>query len=131
LSAVLDEAQSLTTFADGLSASSEVTFFLNLTDFYGNPLQNFASPLLYFDDPLSIGPNSALSDASTPTLTASVMLQGDTPYYLYTEADIEVYGATAPTPEPSSLLLMFSGLIFFCVLTFIRGGWFSPGSGGH
>lgn len=48
------------------------------------------------------------------TFTLSTTLTYDTPYWLYAEADSEVYGANA-VPEPATFVLMFVGvfLLFF------------------
>jgi hypothetical protein len=87
----------------GISASSEVIFNLLSPDINGG------SPLLFFDNPLSIGPNDSISFAASPMLTDSVTLQPNTPYFLIAEVDAESSGLSA-VPEPSFLLLIALGL---------------------
>jgi|HubBroStandDraft_1064217.scaffolds.fasta_scaffold273018_1 hypothetical protein len=77
VTAFLTESQSVTTTADGLSASSEVTFALNLYDYYGDPPQSFDSPLLFYDDAISVGPNSTFSDSNSSDPSMKVQLLGE------------------------------------------------------
>jgi hypothetical protein len=112
--AMLQTDQSLSTLGFGQSATSEVIFNFNLPDL---PDQ----PLLFFDSPLQIGPNDSLSNTASPTLTASVTLQPNTPYSFITEADAESSGLNA-VPEPSSLLLLLTVSVLFAFLP-ARGDW--------
>jgi hypothetical protein len=75
LKALLDYSQSLSTTGYGLSAFSEVVFNLLLPDVSGDPL-------LFFDNPLTIGPNAFKAAAGFPVLSTFVTLQPDTPIYL-------------------------------------------------
>jgi hypothetical protein len=126
LSALLSEAESLITSGGGVSASSEAIFTVlfygtdtsgnmyPLLDSNGNPI-----PLLFYDDPLSIGPDSALSKGDDPSLNTTLTLWNDTSYSIFAETDIEASAVTASTPEPSSFMLTFSSLIL-CVLILMR-----------
>jgi hypothetical protein len=111
LNATLNENQFVSTTGYGLSATSEAIFNLLLPDIID-------SPVLFFDDPLSIGTNASTADSSSPTLTASVTLQAGTPYYLIANADTDFHGSSM-TPEPASWLLLLTGSIF-CGLSALR-----------
>jgi len=102
-------SQSLSTIGGGRFATSEIAFNLLL------PAVS-SSPLLVYDNPLSIGPNSTLNFTYSNTLTASVMLQADTPYLLIAEVDPDSSGLNS-TPEPSLFALTALGL---CVLLVAR-----------
>jgi hypothetical protein len=97
--------QSLSTHEGGISASSETIFNLVSPDI------NNGSPLLFFDNPLTIGPNTSTSFTQSPTLTDSVTLQPDTPYFLIAGVDAESSGLSAP--EPSFLVIFALGLFAF------------------
>jgi hypothetical protein len=112
--AMLQGDQSLSTPGTGQSATSEVIFTLILPD-----LPN--QPLLFFDNPLTIGANDSGSNTTSPTLTASVTLQPNTEYSLITEVDAESSGQNA-IPEPSSLLLLLTVLVLFG-FSVARGEW--------
>ncbi len=114
LKASLMESQSLTTTGFGMSASSEAIFNLLLPDISSDPV-------LFFDDPLSIGPNGSVSDSQSPTLTASVTLQAGTEYYLIANTDPDFFGTSA-TPEPSSLSYLLTGLAL-CGPLALRSQW--------
>jgi hypothetical protein len=109
LKALLDYDQSLSTTGYGLSASSEVIFNFLLPDLGGDSV-------LFFHNLLTIGPNDSTAAAGSPTVSASVMLDPDTPYYFIAEVDSESSGLSQ-VPEPSSLFLgltvcAFSALLF-------------------
>lgn len=96
--ATLHVNQFLQTDANGVTASSEATFLLLLPD-----LPN--QPLLFFDNPLTIGPSAVGSFSGNPSLTGSVTLQTNTQYTLIAEADSESSGLnTVPEPSTRSLL---------------------------
>jgi hypothetical protein len=109
LKALLDYSQSLSTTGYGLSAFSEVIFNLLLPDLSG-------APVLFFDNPITIGPNDFNAAAGSPVLSAFVTLQTDTPYSFIAGVDAESSGLSQ-VPEPSSLFLaatvcVFSALLF-------------------
>jgi hypothetical protein len=95
--ATLNINQFLQTNFQGLNAFSEVIFQLQLADL---PDQ----PLLFFDNPITIGPSSTSNFASSPTLTGTVTLETNTLYTLIAEVDSESSGLNE-VPEPSLLLL--------------------------
>jgi len=68
-------------------------------------IPNPALPLLFFDNPLSIGPNQNVSNATTQTLADSVSLQTNTQYMLIAEVDSESSGQNV-VPEPSTVILL-------------------------
>lgn len=117
--AMLQTDQSLSTPVTGQSATSEVIFNLDLPD-----LPN--QPLLFFDNPLQIGPNDSISSMTSPTLTASVVLDPNTPYSLITEVDAESSGLNT-VPEPSSLLHLLTVLVLFAFFV-ARGEWLRRGN---
>ena len=108
LKALLDYTQSLSTTGGGVSASSEAIFSLLLPDING-------SPVLFFDNLLIIGPNDSMSTLGTPTLSASMLLDPNTPYYFIAEVDSESSGLSQ-VPEPSSLDLLLTGFVFSALL---------------
>jgi hypothetical protein len=112
--AMLQTDQSLSTLAFGQSATSEVIF-----NFVLPGLAN--QPLLFFDNPLQIGPNDSVSSMTSPTLTSRVTLQPNTPYSFITEVDAESSGRNS-VPEASSLLLVLTVLVLFIFLL-ARGDW--------
>jgi hypothetical protein len=106
INAALSYSQSLMTDAFGEQANSEVIFQLNLPDVT-------ASPFLFLDNPLQIGPNTTLTAFGSPTLsgsTSSLGLLTNTPYSIYIEADAES-SAINTSPEPASFLLIGAGLL--------------------
>jgi hypothetical protein len=108
LKALLDYSQSLSTTGYGLSAFSEVIFNLLLPDLSGDPV-------LFFDNPLTIGPNDFTANAGAPTLSTFVTLQPDTPYLFIAGVDAESSGVSQ-VPEPSSLFLTVSVFVFSALL---------------
>lgn len=112
--AMLQISQSLSTPGAGQSATSEVIFTLFLPD-----LPN--QPLLFLDNPLTIGASDSGSDTMSPTLTASVTLQPNTEYSFISEVDAESSGHNS-VPEPSSLLLLLTVLVLFA-FSVARGEW--------
>jgi hypothetical protein len=105
-SATLSINQFLLTDASGVFASSETIFQLILPD-----LPN--QPLLFFDNPITIGPSDSASFISNPTLTGSVTLQTNTQYTLIAEVDSESSGLNT-VPEPSLILLDGLGAAMLC-----------------
>jgi len=92
-SASVNGDQELTTDASGVSATSEVTFFLVVG----------ATQELFLDSPLAIGPSSSLSSPFSTTLNGSDTLLTNSVYSFETNVDAESYGLN--TPEPSYSLL--------------------------
>jgi hypothetical protein len=107
-SAILVPSQSLTTDANGIQASSEVTFSLSL---YSNTGGTVASNLLYFDSLLSVGPSGSLlmSPVQTP-ISNSVSLDAGS-YSAYLSLDAEA-SAVNTVPEPSTFALLLGGALF-------------------
>jgi hypothetical protein len=111
LTALLNASQMLLTNTNGLSsgvsAFSETTFALDLSDAAGTFYdQNF----LFYDNAVTIGPNSSYSATSSPNPTGSISLMTNTAYDLYLEADAESLASNSVAPEPTSLMLMAAGL---------------------
>lgn len=102
-SAPLTGTQYLTTNGGGQTASSEITFYLLLPDIS-------SSPELFYDNPLTIGPDSTSVSPLSQTLSASVMLQTNTQYNLIVDVDAESSGLNI-TPEPSLFTLTALGLL--------------------
>jgi len=105
--ATLNINQFLHTDAFGITASSETIFQLILPD-----LPN--QPLLFFDNPMTIGSSNTASFASSPTLTGTVTLNTNTPYTLIAEVDSESSGLNS-VPEPSLVLIDALGLVALCI----------------
>jgi hypothetical protein len=103
ISASLSGNQLLTTTGYGVSASSEIVFSLILPDFSSDPF-------LFLDNPMQIGPNQSASHSTNTTLSNSLTLQTNTPYFLLAEVDSESAGVAA-VPEPSCILFGASGTI--------------------
>jgi hypothetical protein len=106
--ALLAINQFLKTTGGGQLASSETIFTLLLPDISSDPI-------LFFDNPLSIGPNDTLSQSDNQTLTTSMLLQPDTPYTFFASLDAESNGVNV-TPEPSSLGLALTLVGLLAVL---------------
>jgi hypothetical protein len=107
--ALLNYSQLVLTTGAGVSASSEVIFNLLLPDVSD-------SPILFLDNPLSIGPNAFQLAAATPTRSNSVTLQPGTPYTLILGTDAESSGVST-VPEPSTAPLLSTGLVLCVLLT--------------
>ena len=103
LSAGLTVNQTLTTTAAGQSAYSEGIFTLLLPDLS-------SSPELFYDNPVTIGPNTAMSSPYSNTLTNSLMIAENTPYTFILTLDAESSGVNAAVPEPSLFVLTAIGL---------------------
>jgi hypothetical protein len=95
--------QFVMTGGTGVSASSETIFTLTLPDI--SP-----SPLLFFDNPLSIGPNQTLTLPTNQTLPMFVSLLRDTPYSFFAALDAESTGVSTAEPACFALLLTALGL---------------------
>ena len=108
LRALLDYTQSLSTTGGGVSASSEDIFNLLLPEVSG-------SPVLFFDNLLTIGPNDSMSAMGTRTLSAFVTLDPGTTYNFIAEVDSESSGLSQ-VPEPSSLFLVLTAFVFSALL---------------
>jgi len=109
LSAPLTGNQSLTTNDGGQTASSEIIFSLLLPDI------DSSNPELFYDNPLTIGPNSTLVSPLSTTLTTSVSLMANTQYTLIVDVDAESSGLNI-VPEPSLFVITALGLIGLSVL---------------
>jgi len=83
----------------GLLASTETIFGLQLD----------GAPILFFDQPLSVGPNSSASTAFSKNLSTMVSLDYGTVYYVVAQADSE--SRAINTPEPATASLLFSALL--------------------
>jgi hypothetical protein len=101
--ASLSGNQSLLTDGGGESAKSEIAFSLLLPDVS-------SSPLLFYDNSLSIGPDSFLISPYGNTLSDSVVLQANTPYLLIGNVDSESSGLNV-VPEPSLAVLTALALL--------------------
>ncbi|TAK99830.1 MAG: RHS repeat protein [Verrucomicrobia bacterium] len=71
------------------------------------------SPVLFDNSFFSIGPNDSASSSFTTPLNQNLLLQFNTPYFLYLEADAETYVVNAPEPGAVALLLMGSAVLWF------------------
>jgi len=100
--AFLKWVQTLMTNTQGINATSEVVFSLQL---YGN---NGANTVLFLDSPLMIGSNASASiQQLNYELKNSIMLDYDEDYEIYIETDAESSGQSMP--EPSTIALLFGG----------------------
>lgn len=105
VSAMLDGLQHVRTDSCGELARSEVIFSLDIADQFGNVVFS-----VFFQSLLTIGRNSEMQRLIAETVGNTAHLQFDTPYTILIEADTESRGITSPVPEPSTLVLMLSGL---------------------
>jgi PEP-CTERM motif len=96
-------SQILMTDAIGVSASSEATFTLTVPGIQ-------SSPVLSFDNLLSVGPSQTMSYSASPVLTAMVMVPTNTPESFVAALDVE-NNLVSMVPEPSSLLLTAIGVL--------------------
>jgi hypothetical protein len=108
-SAPLAIDQFLQTSGFGQFASSEAIFTLMSPDI------NSGSPILAYDNLLTIGPGQTLSNVTSPTLTTTQSLLSDTPYNFTASLDAESSGVS-DVPEPSSLPLVLIAVGFSAVL---------------
>jgi PEP-CTERM motif len=96
--------QFLMTDAAGASANSETIFTLMLPDIQ-------SSPVLSFDNLLSIGPSQATSYSASPDLSATVSVPADTILSFVVALDSDGPPTSSTVPEPSSLLLIATGVL--------------------
>ena len=112
----------------GASGSVNVTFSaavsgkLNLSSdaygVFGQGETDFAlsvngNPVLFSDQILSIGPDQTRSATISDTLTETIPLMADTPYYFVAEADAEanmVNSSVSAVPEPAGVAEVAAGL---------------------
>jgi hypothetical protein len=100
--AVLTDNQFLQANQFGVFGSSESIYSLTLPDIQ-------SSPVLFFDNLLTIGTSQTFAYAASPVLTTSLILQPNTNYSFVAAADAESYGVDS-TPEPSSIALLITVL---------------------
>jgi hypothetical protein len=102
VSATFSSTQSLTTDFFGISASSETILTVQIGDDFP----------VFFDSPLSIGPNTTLILPVTQTLNGSTtaLFQPNTSYSIFIQTDAESSGLNSPSPEPSSLYVLITVL---------------------
>jgi hypothetical protein len=101
VSATFSSNQSLFTDIRGVSASSETIFSVQIGD----------DIPVFFDSPLSIGPNTTLLLPVTQTLNGSTTapLLPNTTYSLFIQTDAESSGLNS-APEPSSFYVLITAL---------------------
>jgi hypothetical protein len=102
--------QFLSTSVEGLSASSEVV--LNVS----SPDINSGNPFLFYDNPITIGPNTSQAFSDTPTLADTETLVAHKKYLLTFSVDAESSGLSA-LPETSFFPDFACGL---CALLLVR-----------
>ena len=108
LSAAMSGGLFLNADAYGVSGRGESIFTLSLN----------GTPDLFSDTLLTIGPNQTMSQNFNTTLTRTVTLMANTPYFLYeqSDAEVDVVNGTTAVPEPAAGPLMAAGL---ALLSFI------------
>ena len=94
----------------GVSAFSEASFSFLLPDIQSRPI-------LFFDDPLSIGANQSTGYIARPTLTTSLVLQPNALYSFDLDMGGEVSGASLVTPEPASVALLFTAAVLTAAIS--------------
>jgi len=97
--------QHVRTDSCGELAQSEVIFSLDIADELGNVVFS-----LSFQSLRTIGRNSEIQRIISQALGNTAHLQFDTSYTIFIETDTESRGITSPVPEPSTIVLMLSGL---------------------
>jgi hypothetical protein len=102
--AALSINQLVMTSGNGQAAASETTLTLTLPDIS-------SSPILSFDNPLSIGAGGSMNSVASPTLTTTVVLPSNTPLSFDLALDGEYPNGVNIVPEPSSLLLTAAGVL--------------------
>ena len=107
ISAMLDGMQHVLTDACGELAESEAIFTLDVADSFGNVVFS-----LSFNSLLSIGRRAELQSMISQAVAGTAHLQFNTEYSIFVETDTESRGITSPTPEPSTMVLLLSGLSF-------------------
>jgi len=107
ISAMLDGMQHVLTDVCGELAESEVIFTLDVADSFGNVVFS-----LSFHSLLTIGRNAELQSMISQAVAGTAHLQFNTEYSIFIETDTESRGITSPVPEPSTMVLLLSGLSF-------------------
>ena len=107
VSVTLTGNQSLETTGGGQLATSEVIFSLL------DPVT--LNPLLFYDNPLAIGPDTIMVSPLSMTLAQSETLAENTPYSLLADVDAESSGLNI-VPEPSLLPLVALGLFGIAII---------------
>ena len=105
ISAMLDGMQHVLTDVCGELAESEVIFTLDVADSSGNVVFS-----LSFNSLLTIGRSAELQSMISQALAGTAHLQFNTEYSIFIETDTESRGITSPVPEPSTMVLLLSGL---------------------
>jgi hypothetical protein len=99
--ALLTAAQSMETDAGGQVLENELIFNLNVD----------GSPVLFYDNPLTLGPSSFSSSGPTDLSYSDSVSLSAGPHNLYIELDDEQQVLeVAPVPEPSTYLLLVIAL---------------------
>ena len=98
--AMIDGMQSLMTDAYGEFAESDVIFSLELD----------GDPVLFYASQLSGGPHTSIHQQISQALSNTVTLQYNTVYMIHAGVDPDSPPADNSTPEPSTIILMISGL---------------------
>jgi RHS repeat-associated protein len=112
-STVISGELNLSSDAYGVSGQGETDFALSVD---GNPV-------LFNDQILTIGPDQTQSGTVSETLTASMTLTADTPYFFVGEADAEtdVVNSSVPAvPEPAEVSLVVEGLAILAFISLAR-----------
>ncbi len=105
ISAMLDGMQHVLTDICGELAESEVIFTLEVADSFGNTVFS-----LSFNSLLTIGRSAEIQSMISQAVANTAHLQFDTEYSIFIETDTESRGITSPVPEPSTMVLLLSGL---------------------
>jgi len=112
-STVISGGLNLSSDAYGESGQGESDFALSVN---GNPV-------LFYDQILTIGPDQTQSEPISETLTASMTLTADTPYFFVAEADAEtdvVNSSVLAVPEPAEVSLLVAGLAMLAFISLAR-----------
>lgn len=109
LSALFSDSLALSADAYGVSGRGETVLSVSLD----------GTPVLFSDTLLTIGPDQTANQTSSSTMSDTMTLMANTPYYLYAQADAEsdvVNSTVATVPEPAvgallSACLVWSGMV--------------------